>query len=143
LKSPPHGAAPTGTAKNRVQNRMPSDRNSMPFLHCSFSRSSHENRRAKPVKAIVLWPACHVSTDLTQGNEKRTSERRVHLPAASSALGQRWRCRSAEPCPESHQLQMRRDKVRHSGFGPQAEERMGAATGVDALNVCSQRSQLI
>src|SRR6266436_5259887 len=31
LKSPPHGAALAGVATSRVQNRMPSNRNSMPF----------------------------------------------------------------------------------------------------------------
>jgi hypothetical protein len=42
LKSPPHIAALAGGARNSVQNRMRSDRNSMGFLNVSSRQSSHE-----------------------------------------------------------------------------------------------------
>src|SRR5258708_36412933 len=54
LKSPPHVAAPACAAKSRVQNRMPSDRNSMPFLNVrpgdhrnvsSYWEAHHSDRR--------------------------------------------------------------------------------------------------
>jgi len=42
LKSPPHCAAPAGAAKNRVQNRIAVDRNSMLLLNLPQSwESSH------------------------------------------------------------------------------------------------------
>src|SRR6266849_1795856 len=102
LKSPPHVAAPADAARSRVQNRMPRDRNSMPLLQCSFSRSSLEDTAAPLVRPAgkekprprgvrqpaqstkaAIWPARFLKLQKT-GNPS------LHLCSIGSVFGSKY-----------------------------------------------------